>query len=186
MTASDKKKTGVLVLLLLGAVLSWYYFYRPTTSNVANVAVKTPPKPKPVKTPQDAAIRFDLVTNTSSVNIGQINLFEYRQKALPKPAETTRIVTQAPVYTPLPADTNPRPVAPPVQPWKAFRYEGFSVSKNGGKILASITEGGVTYEVKEGACFSQYCVTRLTENLVELEDFVMNRKQTFQRTPQVQ
>jgi phage protein U len=65
-------------------------------------------------------------------------------------------------------------------PWKPFRYEGFSVSKGGGKILGSITESGNTYEVKEGDCMmGQFCVTRLTESMVEIEDLQLKRKQTF-------
>jgi hypothetical protein len=32
------------------------------------------------------------------------------------------------------------------------------------------------------AAFQQYCVTRLTENLVELEDQLLKRRQTFTRT----
>jgi hypothetical protein len=182
MTASDKKKTVVLVLLLAGAGLSWYYVYRPTTGAAADVAAKAPPKTKPVKIGQDAAIRIDMVPNTSAVSIGQINLFDYRQKPVPKPTEQVRPVIQQPNFQSIAQSNPPPPIQPAPQPWKAFRYEGFSVSKNGGKILASITEGGVTYEVREGGCFGQYCVTRLTESLVELEDILLMRKQTFTRT----
>jgi hypothetical protein len=59
------------------------------------------------------------------------------------------------------------------------------VSKGGGKILGSLTDpqGGNTYEVKEGDCLmGQYCVTRLTENLIEIEDLQLKRRQSFTRT----
>lgn len=183
MTTSDKKKTVVLVVLLLGAGLSSYYsFYHSTAGGGSSTPVKAAAKPKPLKVGQDAAIRTDLVPNTSSVDIGRINLFDYRQKqvAVSKQPESTRPAPPPQPSRPIVFD---QPVAPPPpQPWRPFKYEGFSVSKNGGKILASITESGVTYEVNEGACFQQYCVTRLTENLVELEDQLLKRRQTFPRT----
>jgi hypothetical protein len=179
MTASDKKKSVVLVLLLAVAGLSWFY-YRPTTGSASNVAAKAPVKPKPTKLNQDAQIRIDLVPDTSSVSVGQSNLFQYRQKPVAlaaRPTEQTRpaVITQvSPTPTPTPVNL------PPPVPWKPFRYEGFSVSKGGGKILGSITESGNTYEVKEGDCMmGQFCVTRLTESMVEIEDLQLKRKQTF-------
>lgn len=182
MTASDKKKTVILVLLLLGAAASWYYVYRPAAGGGPSAPVKAAAKPKPVKIGQDAAIRTDLVPNTSSVDIGRINLFDYRQRqvAVSKQPESTRPAPPPQPSRPIVFDQPAAP--PPPQPWRPFKYEGFSVSKNGGKILASITESGVTYEVNEGGCFQQYCVTRLTENLVELEDQLLKRRQTFTRT----
>jgi hypothetical protein len=96
-----------------------------------------------------------------------------------KPPEAVRPVTQ-PTFTP-PQPSAAIQVQPPVQAWKPFRYEGFSLMK-GGKPLGSISEGGTTYEVKEGDCMmGQYCITRLTESLVEIEDLQLKRKQTFTR-----
>jgi hypothetical protein len=184
MTASDKKKTAVLVLLLVGAGLSWFYVYRPTADPASDVTVKTPAKAKPAKVGQEAQIRVDMVENTSAVNVGQTNLFQYRQKPVvskqPEPART--ITNQQVISTGSSTPQTTIIAPPPPQPWRAFRYEGFSVSKGGGKILGSITEGGNTYEVKEGDCMmGQFCVTRLTEALVEIEDLQLKRKQTFTR-----
>jgi hypothetical protein len=184
MTASDKKKTAVLVLLLVGAGLSWFYVYRPTAGAASNVTVKTPAKTKLGKVPQEAQIRVDVVENTSAVSVGQTNLFQYRQKPvaskLPEPSRTV----SPPFVTSTGQSPIPIPVVTPTPqtPWRAFKYEGFSVSKGGGKMLGSITEGGNTYEVKEGDCMmGQFCITRLTESLVEIEDLQLKRKQTFTR-----
>jgi|KBSMisStandDraft_5_1062788.scaffolds.fasta_scaffold02571_6 hypothetical protein len=184
MTASDKKKTAWLVLLLIGAGLSWLYVYRPTAVSVSNVTQKAAAKTKPAKVGQEAQIRVDMVENTSAISVGQTNLFQYRQKTVAsKPPEPPRALATSPIVTPISASAQQQqPFVPPPQPWKAFRYEGFSVSKGGGKILGSITEGGNTYEVKEGDCMmGQFCVTRLTETLVEIEDLQLKRKQTFTR-----
>src|SRR5262245_41192031 len=182
MTASDKKKTAVLVLLLVGAGLSWFYVYRPTAGAASNVTVKTPAKTKAGKVPQEAQIRVDVVENTSAVSVGQTNLFQYRQKpVVSKLPEPSRTISPPPFVSSTGASPAPiQVVAPAPAPWRAFKYEGFSVSKGGGKILGSITEGGNTYEVKEGDCMmGQFCITRLTESLVEIEDLQLKRKQTF-------
>jgi hypothetical protein len=74
------------------------------------------------------------------------------------------------------------PPPPPPPPFKSFRYEGFSSVKDGGKLLASITESGNSYTVREGECLmGQYCISKLTEALVEIEDLQLKRKQTFMR-----
>ena len=184
MTASDKKKTALLVLLLFGAGLSWFYVYRPATSPASTATAKPSAKTKPAKVGQEAQIRFDIVENTSAVNVGQTNLFQYRQKPVAsKPPEPPRTITNPPIVTSVSASAQqPTSFTPPPPPWRAFRYEGFSVSKGAGKILGSITEGGNTYEVKEGDCMlGQFCVNRLTESLVEIEDLQLKRKQTFTR-----
>jgi hypothetical protein len=187
MTASDKKKAVVLVLLLVGAGVSWFYFSRSTTGTAPNITAKTPQKAKPAKVGQEAQIRFDMVEDTSSIDVGQTNLFQYRQKPVAaKPPDSQRAITAQPTFVSTAQTSSQPPPPPPPQPWKAFRYEGFSVSKNGGKILGSITESGNTYEVKEGDCMmGQYCISRLTESLVEIEDLQLKRKQTFTftRTP---
>jgi hypothetical protein len=184
MTASDKKKTVVLVLLLVVAGLSLFYGYRPTTGAASNATAKAPAKTKPVKVGQEAQIRVDMVENTSAINVGQTNLFQYRQKPVaPKPPEPTRTPANQPAVMPIASTPQTTIIVPPPPPaWRPFRYEGFSVSKGGGKILGSITEGGNTYEVTEGDyIMGQFYVTRLTENLVEIEDIQLKRKQTFTR-----
>jgi hypothetical protein len=180
MTASDKKKTVVLVLLLGGVVASWYNFYRPSTAVGVNATTKAAAKAKPPKVKQEAQIRTDMINKPTSVNVGKKNLFAYGQKpAPPKPAAGPPAAQQ--VFTPAPV-TNNTPATPTVQPFRNFRYEGFSQAMNSTRLLASISEGGNTYEVSEGACvMGQYCVTRVTESLVEIEDLILKRRQTFTR-----
>ena len=70
----------------------------------------------------------------------------------------------------------------PPPPFKSFKYEGLSVIKNSGRILGALSEGGNSYQVKEGDCLmGQYCITRLTERDVEIEDLLLKRRQTFTR-----
>jgi hypothetical protein len=180
MISADKKKTVILVALLAVAGLSWYYVYRPTTGPASNPANKAVSKAKAPKVGLDAQIRLDLIGKSTSGDVGRKNLFQYYQRPAPKPPEPVRPVMQTQVFqTPTTPST---PVAPPPPPFKAFRYEGFSVAKNSTKILGSITEGGNTYSVWEGECvMGQYCITRLTENLVEIEDLLLKRRQTFTR-----
>jgi hypothetical protein len=182
MTASDKKKSVVLGLLLAVAGVSWYNMYGPAEISPVNPATtKTTARGKAAKITQEAQIRTDILNKSASLAVGQKNLFQYRQKAAPPKPAATGSSAPPQIFVPPPV-SNPTPPAPVVQPFKNFRYEGFSVPKNSAKILGSITEGGNTYEVSEGECvMGQYCVTRLTENLVEIEDLILKRRQTFTR-----
>jgi hypothetical protein len=155
MTASDKKKVTVLAGLVIVAAFAWYYVNSPSSGTASTVSNKTPAKPSATKPGQEAQIRVDILEQTRSVNVGQKNLFQYGQKPVPKPSEPPPgygnrppVTNQAPPQT-----TFVPPPSPPAQPqFRSFRYEGFSVSKGQGKILGSITEGGNTYEVREGDC----------------------------------
>ena len=183
MTPSDKKKAEVLVLLLLIAGGTWYYvgFSEPAPVAPAAAAAKSQAKPKGSKANPEAQIRLDLLEgHTGAGEVGRKNIFQYRQKPLPpKPPEPVRVVS-----TPAPLPTPPiveRPPAPP--PFKAFRYEGYS--SRSGKLIASLSEGGNSYQVTEGECLmGQYCVRRLTDMTIEIEDLQLKRRQSFTRVQQ--
>lgn len=183
MTTSDKRKAGLLVFLVIIGAAVYVWMYRPNSvaSNSATAA-KDAAKATPLKPGQGAQIRIDMLKGIASDEVGRKNLFQYRQKALPKPPEPIRPTTYVP--PPPPVNVGPPPPPPP-PPFKAFRYEGFSVLKDPGKnakLLGSITESGTTYTVREGECLmGQYCISKLTENLVEIEDLQLKRKQTFTR-----
>ena len=184
MTASDKKKVTIFAGLLIIAAFAWYYVYSPSSGTASTVANKPPAKPAGAKPGQEAEIRVDILERSKSVNVGQKNLFQYGQKPVPKPPEPPPgYGNRPPVTSAPPPQTSFVPPPPPQPQFRPFRYEGFSVSKGGGKILGSITEGGNTFEVKEGDCvMGQYCVTRLTESLIEIEDLQLKRRQSFTRT----
>ena len=184
MTASDKKKVMVLAGLLIVGAFAWYYVYSPSTGGSSTGSNKAPAKPSAAKPGQDAVIRVDILEQAKSINVGQKNLFQYGQRPAPKPPEPPPGYGNRPPVIANPQPAQPFVPPPPPQPqFRPFRYEGFSVSKGGGKILGSITEGGNTYEVKEGDCvMGQYCVTRLTESLIEIEDLQLKRRQSFTRT----
>ena len=180
MTAADKKKVTLLVLLLMVAGYLWYSMYFGEAVPTATAPAKASAKAVAAKAGQEAQIRTDILKPTSS-DVGQKNLFQYSQKAAPKPVET-RSITQYPMTTQVINSTPAPPPPPPVPQMRPWRYEGFSGIK-GGKILGSISEGGNTYEVKEGDCvMGQYCVIRLTEALIEIEDLQLKRRQSFPRT----
>jgi hypothetical protein len=185
MTASDKKKTALLAVLLAAAALFAYNGFRPASGTEANPPAKNLAKTPAAKPGQSAQIQIDILDNLQASEVGRKNLFQYRQtQKAPEPQRGG--FTPALLQPIQPTPTQPPPPSqPPPPPFKSFRYEGFSVSKGGGKILGSLTDpqGGNTYEVKEGDCLmGQYCVTRLTENLIEIEDLQLKRRQSFTRT----
>ena len=185
MTPSDKKKTGILAVLLVIAGISWYSMYQPAAGPEPGAPPKAASKAPAQKINQDAQIRLEIVGKTSSSDVGRKNLFQYGQKPAPKPVEPPRGFTPAPTPIVSVIQTSGPPSPPPPPPFRAFRYEGFSVSKGGGRMLGSITEGGSTYEVREGECvMGQYCVTRLTEGLIELEDLQTKQRRSFTRIQQ--
>jgi len=153
MITSDKKKSALLGLLMILAVLSWYFVMRPgMTTATANPATKPAGATKPIKL-GPATIDLALLKEQSTNDVGQRNIFVFHEKPAPKPT-----------------------------PFKSFKYEGLSVIKNSGKILGALSEGGNSYQVKEGDCLmGQYCITRLTERDVEIEDLLLKRRQTFTR-----
>ena len=180
MTTSDKKKIVLLVLLVAVGAALYVWLYRSTGAKPAEArAAKAAAKGAAVKPGQDAQIRIDLIKGDKKAEVGRKNLFQYWQK--PKPT-----VAAPPIYVPptTPPNFTPPspPPPPPPPPFKSFRYEGFSSVKDGGKLLASITESGNSYTVREGECLmGQYCISKLTEALVEIEDLQLKRKQTFMR-----
>ena len=181
MTTSDKRKTALLVILLGIGVAGYVWMYGSNSVASPTPSAKTDTKAIAIKPGQGAQIRFDLVQDIASNEVGRKNPFAYRQKPVPKPVQPVMPVTIQQAAAPPP--TPYVPPQPPPAPFKAFRYEGYSVAKGGGKILGSITESGTTYTVTEGECLmGQYCVSKLTENLVEIEDLQLKRKQTFTRT----
>ena len=181
MTASDKKKTAILVVLLIVAGVTWGWMYRSgTTASTPEAQTKGAKGPKVPKAVQSAQIRLDLLESETAADVGRKNLFQYRQAPLPpKPVEAIRPYVPPPITTP---PVSSGPITPAQPPFKTFRYEGFSADKKTGTILASISEGGNTYEVREGDCvMGQYCVRRLTETLLEIEDLQLKSSRTFTR-----
>jgi hypothetical protein len=179
MTASDKRKAQLLVVLLLTAAGTWYFSTGPTVEPVGKATATKAPGKQAAKESPDAQIRLGLLDPSAAGNVGRKNIFQYRQKpAPPRPPEVIRpapqpIVTQAPTIV-------ATPNLPP--PFKAFRYEGFS--SRGGRLIGSVSEGVNTYHVVEGECLmGQYCIRRLTATSVEIEDLQLKRRQTF---PKVQ
>jgi hypothetical protein len=180
MTTSDKKKVVLLILLVAVGAALYIWMYRSTgTKPAAANAAKAATKGATVKPGQEAQILLKVIEGVGVKEAGRRNLFQYQQKIAAKPPEPPRIYV--PPVTPNVAPPPPQPPPPP--PFKSFRYEGFSSVKDGGKLLASITESGNTYTVREGECLmGQYCISKLDERMVEIEDLQLKRKQTFMRS----
>jgi len=190
MTASDKKKAQVLVGLILIAGLTWYFVYRPGVVSSSNEAEKKKPggKVAAAKKPQDPTIHIELLGGDAAAGeVGRKNIFQYRQKPLP-PGSVNSV--PKPIPGPIVTNTQPPPpyVAPTPQPppFKAFKYDGlsFAGSSKNGKMVASLTEGTNSYQVKLGECLmGQYCVRQITENMIEIEDLQLKQRKQFTRTP---
>lgn len=182
MTATDKKKTMLLGLLLVLAGVSWYFVFSPIMFPSTGSAPANPGGPgrrQPIKVVPSAVINLSMLEKPSESAVGQKNLFVYPPKAPPKPPVAPappQVFVQPPVQPPAP------PPVPPTPPFRAFKYEGMSVGKESGKVLAAISEGGNVYQLELGHCIQgTYCISRLSETEVEIEDLQLKRKQTFRR-----
>jgi hypothetical protein len=151
----------------------------PTVTNAPTKNAGPAGRGKLIKVGQSATINLAQLEKPSEGDVGKSNLFIYPPKPAPKP---TVVATSIPPYVPPTNPTPTTPIVPPPPPFRAFKYEGMSVQKNSGKILAAISEGGNVYQLEMGECIQgTYCVSRLTETDVEIEDLQLKRKQTFRR-----
>jgi hypothetical protein len=188
MNAEEQKKAKILGLLILIAGLTWYLVYRlsPETPAVAAApaaAARPAGTGKAPISPSEAAIRLDLLEQSApSAAAGRRNLFQYRPKPVPPPKV---VAAPPPVYVP-PVTTISSPPPPPPQPqMRPFRYESWIKDGNGKIIAAQLIEGGNVYQAKEGeVLLGQYRIVRVTESLVEIEDTVLKRRQTFPKVQQ--
>ena len=178
MTTSDKKKTQVLLGLLVVAGLTWVFVYR--GEDVETAQRKGKNKPMVQRVIPEATIQLGLLDDAARFGaIGQNDIFRYRQKPL-------AAVSPGPV--PVPVAQNPTGMTPILQtpppappPSKAWKYEGFT--KSGDKVVASLTEGNTSYPVVTlGDCLmGVYCVRSLAENVIEIEDLQLRQRRSFLR-----
>ena len=97
MITSDKKKAALLGLLVVMAVLSWYFVMRPGMATATvGPATKPPGATKPIKL-GPATIDLALLKEQSTNDVGQKNIFAFRQKPVPKP--TPSVVAAANFYS---------------------------------------------------------------------------------------
>ena len=73
-------------------------------------------------------------------------------------------------------------------PFKPFRYESVVKGAMSGTLTGYLTDGNTNFApfpIKEGEfILGQYRVARLTENMVEIEDTVNKRRQSFPKVTQ--
>ena len=113
MITSDKKKAALLGLLVVLAVLSWYFVLRPgMTTATVGPATKPTGATKPLKL-GPATIDLALLKEQSTNDVGQKNIFAFRQKPVPKPTPSVVAAqTFTPVITPQPSSNVPPPPPP--------------------------------------------------------------------------
>jgi hypothetical protein len=178
MTTSDKKKTQVLLGLLVVAGLTWVFAFK--SGDVRTTPRKDKKKPMVQRTFPDATIRLELLDDAARLGaIGQNDIFRYRQKPLAASLPGPAPIPPAQSLTNRAADVPPQPPAAP--PGKAWKYEGFT--KSGDKLVASLTEGNTSYPVVTlGDCLmGVYCVRSIAENVIEIEDLQLRQLRSFQR-----
>lgn len=183
MNATDKKKVMLLGLLVVLAAVSWYFVFSPImfpSTGSAPANAEGPGRRQPLKVVPSAVINLALLEKPSASDVGQRSLFVYAPMVPPKPI----VAPAAPqVFVPqTPVQPAPPPVQPP-PPFRPFKYEGVSVGKESGKIIAAISEGGNLYQLGLGDCIQgTHCISRLSETEIEIEELLpLKRKQTFRR-----
>jgi len=184
----DRQKLGILIVLLgvLAATsLMGYRMKEPTTTAaVQTPAAKTSANPP---SPSDARILLELVEKDSGAkgNIGDRNLFQYRQ-APPPPISRTPVPalpgaiaaqpTQAPIQAP-----PTRPPAQPVLPPIPLKYQGYASRNGSGQgLTAFLADDARHYNVTVGeVLMGKYRISSITDKSVEVEDLENNRRQTL-------
>jgi hypothetical protein len=189
MTASDNKKAQYLVGLLVIAGLTWALVYRTgIISSSADTKKQGSNKPSAAKPLKDPTIHTELIQSADAeAEVGQKNIFQYRQKPLPPAPPAPRPVPMPVVQAPPPQPYTPPPPPPPVM--KTFKYDGLSIlgPPKTGKMMASVTDGTVSYQVTVGECLmGQYCVRSITERDIEIEDVQLKQRRTFPKVPSLQ
>jgi hypothetical protein len=190
MTATDKKKAQYLVGLLVIAGLTWALVYRTgIVSSSADAKKPGAQKPSAAKPLKDPTIHTELIEAADAgAEVGQKNIFQYRQKPLP-PAPPAPRPNPVPAVTSLQPQTPFTPPPPPAPVMKTFKYDGLSIlgPPKTGKMMASLTDGTTSYQVTVGECLmGQYCVRSITERDIEIEDVQLKQRRTFPKTPSLQ
>jgi hypothetical protein len=172
MTA-DKNKTLLLIVVLIVGGLTYHRMIGFETVTAPATVAKAASPPEAV---QDAKIRIDLLEFSLPDNVGKKNLFQYQQRQSPaKPSDTPRGLSSISI-----TNLEGAPVSPSVPSFGPFRYEGFSLTKETRKILASVSDGRSSYQLEQGEyLLGRYWVTRITESLVEIEDIQQKSRRTF-------
>ena len=184
MTTSDRKKTQILVALLTIAGFTWLFAFH--TRGTETTQSKRKSKP-------DIEARHLKETRIQIAGIHEAflydsrkNIFQYGSTPVSKPTGTiVPNLVSSESNTRTATAERPSPVEPP--PSKTFKYEGFSIrgTTSNGRVLASLSDGGVTYSVTLNECLmAQYCVRQITESMVEIEDLQNKQRRTLPKNLQ--
>ena len=188
MSKQDRQKLSILIILLvvLGlTILLGYRMNRPAvTSAVQTSETKTSANP-PAAT--DARIRLDLIEKPegSGDQIGQKNVFQYRQTLAPSASRPGLANTEPPApgpVTPPPIANRPPIVAPPGPPPIPLKYQGYAVvSSSTGQVTAFLVDDATRhYNVTIGeVLMGRYRITQVSSSSVEVEDLETSRRQTL-------
>ena len=188
MSKQDRQKLSILVILLVVLGLTILLGYRmntpAVTSAVQTSETKTSANP-PAAT--DARIRLDLIEKLegSGDQIGQKNVFQYRQTAVPSASRPGLADTPPPApgpVTPPPTANRPPVVAAPGPPPIPLKYQGYAVvSSSTGHLTAFLVDDATRhYNVTIGeVLMGRYRITQVSSSSVEVEDLETSRRQTL-------
>ena len=186
----EQKKLGIFIVLLgvLAATsLMGYRANEPTaTAAVQTPAAKTSANPP---SPSDARILLELVEKDGKgkENIGDRNLFQYRQAPPPPPISRPPVqalpgaaIAMQPTPTTTQAPT-PRMPAQPVQPPIPLKYQGFASTNGSARgFTAFLADDARHYNVTVGeVLMGRYRIASITDKSVEVEDLENSRRQTL-------
>ena len=186
----DRQKLGVLIVLLGVLAATSLMAYRmnapPTTAAVQTpAAAKTSANPP---SPSDARILLELVEKEAAAkeNIGDRNLFQYRQTPLPPPVSRSPAtalpgagVSMQPTPVPVQTQTQRAP-SPPVLPPIPLKYQGFATTGAAQGLTAFLADDARHYNVTAGeVLMGRYRISSITDKSVEVEDLENNRRQTL-------
>ena len=186
MTAQDRRKLSILIILLVVLGLTLVLGYR--LNQPASAGDVPPGETRPsANTPaaNEARIRLDLVEEPEGSQAGDTNIFQYRQR---KPAPEalkpgvgpgSLAPVPPPVVTAQPVPS--RPSLPPPPPPITLRYSGFAVTNEPvGTLTAFLFDDSSRrhYNVNVGEILmGRYRIVGITDTSVDIEDLQYNRRQ---------
>lgn len=170
-TKRAKLETAALVVLILGAVAVWYFYFQVNSEGARVSASVSSYKPMAVENPQ---IYWDRLASVQQTEY-QPSPRDIFSRDLPAPPPP-------PVHVPAPGDSNyvpPPPPPPPPPPKLNLKYFGEGKVESGSERRAFLTDGDVVFIVAEGdVVLGRYRIVKINHTSLEFEEISSGRHGT--------